>query len=91
MQAQQCITSCEAFGVSVMHGVDATCLPMVLPLAAYQRIIFNFPHSGSQRVHINRKLMQDFFTSCGYASSCTSPLSLALAHTQGSAAMTAAT
>lgn len=30
----------------------------------FQRIVFNFPHSGEQRVHVNRELLQNFFKSC---------------------------
>lgn len=30
----------------------------------FDRIMFNFPHSGEQRVHINRALLRDFFLSC---------------------------
>lgn len=31
--------------------------------AFFQYIVFNFPHSGQQRVHINRALLLDFFES----------------------------
>jgi hypothetical protein len=51
-------------GVTVKHGVDATNLgDSFPPETKFDRIIFNFPHSGQQRVHINRNLLRDFFAS----------------------------
>jgi hypothetical protein len=56
--------------VPVYHGVDATQLsssfPAILKGGQYpfDRIMFNFPHSGEQRVHINRELLRKFFESC---------------------------
>ena len=51
--------------VQVVHNVDGTCLGKVPELQAnlFQYIIFNFPHSGAQRVHTNRALLFDFFES----------------------------
>ena len=57
-------------GVMCLHNVDATHL--VDSLAAhskfsasslpqvYDRIIWNFPHTGEQRVHLNRNIIRDF-------------------------------
>ena len=48
-------------GVRKQHGVDATRLQASLPGdARYDRIVFLFPHSGQQRVHVNRALLRDF-------------------------------
>jgi hypothetical protein len=44
-----------------MHGIDATKLTNSFPSQKFDRIIFNFPHTGEQRVHINRALLHDFF------------------------------
>jgi hypothetical protein len=30
---------------------------------SFDRIVFNFPHSGQQRVHINRALLKEFMQS----------------------------
>jgi hypothetical protein len=57
-------------GVKVSFGVDATNLNSTLSKAnkssspiTYDRIIWMFPHSGEQRVHINRTLLYNFFGS----------------------------
>ena len=51
-------------GTTVLHGVDATKLDQKFgPKCKLDRIIFNFPHSGQQRVHINRNLLRNFFAS----------------------------
>lgn len=67
--AQQCINDIRSAQGKVFHDVDATKLdelPVKLKDGAYvptffKYIIFNFPHSGEQRVHINRALLRDFF------------------------------
>lgn len=55
----------EKGGVEVLHGVDATRLRETLPPAhasrRFARIVFNFPHVGVQRVHLNRGLLLAFF------------------------------
>eukprot|EP00978_Attheya_sp_CCMP212_P006203 scaffold14023_cov59-Attheya_sp.AAC.3 len=52
---------------TVLHSVDATQMHQHASLATTKSetdvIVFNFPHSGQQRVHINRNLMYDFFQS----------------------------
>jgi Domain of unknown function (DUF2431) len=64
---------------TVLHSIDATKLeeqlgsnhqkqnPQQQQLNTthlfYDVVVFNFPHSGQQRVHINRNLMYDFFQS----------------------------
>jgi hypothetical protein len=55
------IDACQKAGAEVMHGVDATKLKQTFPSRKFDRIIFNFPHSGEQRVHVNRALLHDFF------------------------------
>lgn len=62
------LTQLERRGVSVRYGVDCTKLQESLandsvPAARFDRIVFNFPHSGQQRVHVNRALLRDFFES----------------------------
>lgn len=29
----------------------------------FDRVVFNFPHTGKQRTHLNRNLIRDFFAS----------------------------
>jgi hypothetical protein len=70
--ASDCISAVRHAGAHVLHGVDATKLHM-LPRRAreqgiqipsfFKYIIFNFPHTGQQRVHINRALLLEFFES----------------------------
>lgn len=51
-------------GARVRHGVDARKLESHFGFEdVFDRIVFNFPHSGQQRVHINRALLRDFFAS----------------------------
>jgi 25S rRNA (uracil2634-N3)-methyltransferase len=52
-------------GVAVAHGVDARHLAGLCGHNnnAFDRIIFNFPHTGQQRVHLNRMLIKRFFES----------------------------
>ena len=57
--------------VKVFHNVDGTRLSDWMNSIQqehdiprlFDKIIFNFPHSGAQRVHTNRQLLLDFFTS----------------------------
>jgi hypothetical protein len=67
-------------GASVAFGVDCRRLQETLPATALQgdvgadtkftarfdRVVFNFPHSGQQRVHVNRALLRDFFESAAH-------------------------
>lgn len=59
-----------AAGSRVLHGIDATklhlCRDFLNDKASFDRVVFNFPHSGQQRVHINRKLISDFFRSASH-------------------------
>jgi hypothetical protein len=64
MQAQRCLLECESGGAVVYHGVDGTSLVSTAARAPFDRIIFNFPHTGLQRVHDNRALLAGFFESC---------------------------
>ena len=67
--AKSNISKAAAAGAVILHGVDATNLSKTFAnkLAGeegtFDRIIFNFPHSGSQRVHLNRELLYNFFQS----------------------------
>lgn len=48
----------------ILHGIDARALHTgPLRSELFDRIVFNFPHSGQQRVHVNRALLRDFFSS----------------------------
>lgn len=69
MQAQAHIAACEAAGATVMHGVDAGKLQGRFADASFKRIIFNFPHTGQQRVHVNRAMVAAFFASARCAPS----------------------
>mmetsp|Transcript_2315 Transcript_2315/g.3313 ORF Transcript_2315/g.3313 Transcript_2315/m.3313 type:complete len:437 (-) Transcript_2315:162-1472(-) len=49
---------------SVLHDIDCRKLHTgKLASSTFSRIIFNFPHSGQQRVHVNKCLLRDFFLS----------------------------
>jgi len=57
-----------AQGAEIRHGVDATRLreQRFSAWGRFDRVIFNFPHTGEQRVHSNRELLRRFFASaCG--------------------------
>jgi hypothetical protein len=65
--AKDNLVKAKAAGATVLHGVDATNLAKTFgagdDTGKFDRIVFNFPHSGSQRVHINRELLHKFFLS----------------------------
>lgn len=55
-------------GVKLLHGVDATKLESCDQLnelgLVFDSVIFNFPHCGGKnKMHLNRALLRDFFTS----------------------------
>eukprot|EP00944_MAST-04C_sp_MAST-4C-sp1_P004201 g4201.t1 len=59
--------------VIMKHNVDATmlsqCIFPELPVDKHQKfdaIIFNFPHTGEQRTHLNRNLLRDVFASAAF-------------------------
>ena len=68
-KARECIAEVEAMGATVLHGVDARKLQASLRAAAdgagvslpaaFSHVLFNFPHVGKQRVHMNRLLVRD--------------------------------
>lgn len=68
--AEECINAVRSAHGLVLHDVDATKL-LALPRQVkthtvpdfFQYIVFNFPHSGQQRVHVNRALLLEFFES----------------------------
>ena len=58
--------------VIMKHNVDATilsqCIFPELQVDKHQKfdaIIFNYPHTGEQRTHLNRNLLRDVFCLCG--------------------------
>jgi len=60
----ECKRNIEASGAQLQFSVDATKLEKSLSdEGRWDRIVFNFPHSGKQRVHVNRVLLHDFFES----------------------------
>eukprot|EP00730_Choanoeca_flexa_P019418 TRINITY_DN9483_c0_g2_i2.p1 TRINITY_DN9483_c0_g2~~TRINITY_DN9483_c0_g2_i2.p1 ORF type:complete len:271 (+),score=46.68 TRINITY_DN9483_c0_g2_i2:104-916(+) len=63
--SEAALTRLNAAGVSVLHEVDACHLDKTFDLAkhAFDRIVFNFPHAGKQRVHVNRHLIEEFLAS----------------------------
>ncbi|KAI9915976.1 hypothetical protein PsorP6_008367 [Peronosclerospora sorghi] len=72
--AQACIAAVESAYGLVLHTVDATKLhelPKQVRIGTdmktipnfFKYIVFNFPHSGEQRVHKNRALLLNFFES----------------------------
>ena len=62
-QAKANVEQLQNAGARVLHGIDATRLEDRFAHEQFDGIIFNFPHSGDQRVHLNRALLRDFFTS----------------------------
>ncbi|KNC47571.1 uncharacterized protein AMSG_02596 [Thecamonas trahens ATCC 50062] len=64
-QAESNIRALEKAGASVLHGVDGRRLHRKKELRGelFDRIVFFFPHSGQQRVHVNRLLLSEFFSS----------------------------
>eukprot|EP00056_Hartaetosiga_gracilis_P017430 m.7250 g.7250 ORF g.7250 m.7250 type:complete len:472 (-) comp5689_c1_seq1:147-1562(-) len=53
---------------TVVHGIDARALHEHFPKQKdfFHRVVWNFPHSGQQRVHINRDLLRQFLVSAPY-------------------------
>eukprot|EP00753_Platysulcus_tardus_P017175 PLAT6311.1.p2 GENE.PLAT6311.1~~PLAT6311.1.p2 ORF type:complete len:206 (-),score=68.51 PLAT6311.1:126-743(-) len=49
-------------GAKVKHGVDAGELQQ-LRAGRFSHVIFNFPHTGEQRIHLNRMLLSRLFAS----------------------------
>jgi Domain of unknown function (DUF2431) len=54
-QCINCLRTCNDLSLQLVHGVDATKLEKSIhPQQLFDRIVFNFPHTGEQRVHLNR-------------------------------------
>lgn len=66
-KAKEVLDKLRSAGAEVLHDVDGTNLRRTLPekfaKQKFDRIVFNFPHSGEQRVHLNRALLRNFFDS----------------------------
>ena len=67
MQAQSCTEECETAGMSIRHGIDARMLHSQFDAGSFNRIIFNFPHTGTQTEASNRAMLRDFLKSASYA------------------------
>ena len=63
------LSTLESLGCPPWFQVDATDLKTTIPGSrpggGYDRVIWMFPHSGEQRVHVNRHLIVNFFRSVG--------------------------
>ena len=63
-QAKDVLRAVTQSGARTAHGIDARQLEAHFPHEqVFDRVVFNFPHSGQQRVHVNRALLRDFFAS----------------------------
>lgn len=64
--APGCLNALATAGVTVCHGVDATQIIPSLGKSGYShtsrwdRIVWNFPHTGHQRTHMNRAILRTF-------------------------------
>ena len=66
--AEDCVKRLTDRNVRVAHDIDGTNLEgSGVSSMRFDHIIFNFPHSGAQRVHENRVLLRDFFASASRA------------------------
>lgn len=74
MQATKFIEACEKSGVCVKHSVDATALQKTFAEGSFQCCIFNFPHTGEQRVHANQAMLRAFFKSARFLLPSHAPL-----------------
>lgn len=52
--------------VIVRHGVDATMLSQFIDNKKFDAIVFNYPHTGEQRTHLNRNLIREAFLSSAF-------------------------
>jgi hypothetical protein len=67
VQARQCIDACQEAGVKVQHSVDARNLHHEFSGRTFDRIIFNFPHTGVQGTKPNQAFLRGFLQSAKYA------------------------
>lgn len=58
----------KAAHATVVHDIDAGNLQNHFPKQReyFHRVVFNFPHTGEQRVHLNKELMRRFLTAAPY-------------------------
>ena len=63
------ISALRSLSCPPFFGVDATSLPRTAPSnrpsEGYDRVVWMFPHSGEQRVHVNRHMLRGFFGCVG--------------------------
>jgi hypothetical protein len=52
--------------VVVKHSVDATKLSQSIDNKKFDAIVFNYPHTGEQRTHLNRNLIREAFSSSAF-------------------------
>ncbi|GMH83628.1 hypothetical protein TrST_g11644 [Triparma strigata] len=52
------LSTLSEYNIKPLHSIDALNLP---PTPPYDKIIWMFPHTGHQRVHLNRHLLFNFF------------------------------
>jgi hypothetical protein len=64
-QAASILAEVRKNRAKVLHSIDCRALHTSKALGGktFDRVVFNFPHSGQQRVHVNKALLRDFFAS----------------------------
>ena len=66
--AAEILDKLKAAKVAVYHGVDATKPTESLRRSGYEgplvfdRVVWNFPHTGQQKAHVNRAVVSDFLS-----------------------------
>lgn len=55
--------ACKTARVTVQHGIDAGQLHLQFGARSFDRIVFNFPHTGKHTVDSNRTMLRGLFKS----------------------------